>query len=41
MKKGTKIFLIISIILSVVATAKLMTDIFSTKLNKYYKVDVH
>ena len=39
MKKSTKIFLIISIILSVTATFKLMTGIFSTKFNKYYKVD--
>ncbi|MGN0601288.1 MAG: hypothetical protein ACI4I7_01110 [Oscillospiraceae bacterium] len=39
MKKGTKALLIISIIFSIAVAANFLTDIFSTKLNKYYKVD--
>ena len=39
MKKIAKVFLIISIIVSLIAVADVVTNVFSTKLNKYYKVD--
>lgn len=40
MSKGCKIFLIAFIsVVSAVVTANVITEIFKTKLNKYYSVD--
>lgn len=39
MKKFTNFLLALSIILGVIAAAGVLSEIFSTKLNKYYRVD--
>lgn len=39
MSKGAKVFIVIFSIISILAAAGIISEIFSTKLNKYYKVD--
>lgn len=39
MKSTTKVLLVIAVVLGLVAAAEFFTDVFSTKLNKYYKVE--
>ena len=39
MKKGANFFMVIAIILGTFVAASFLAEIFSTKLNKYYRVD--
>ncbi|WP_295125038.1 hypothetical protein [Ruminococcus sp.] len=40
MSKGTKIFLIVfTSVVTAIITANLVTEVFKTKLNKYYSVE--
>lgn len=39
MSKGAKIFTVIAIIIGVLTAAEILGEIFSTKMNRYYKVD--
>ena len=39
MNKGAKFFTVMAIIIGVLAAAGILSEIFSTKMNKYYKVD--
>lgn len=39
MSKGAKFFTVIAVIISVLTAAEILGEIFSTKMNRYYKVD--
>ncbi len=39
MSKGAKFLMVISIIIGVFAVAEILSEIFSTRMNRYYKVD--
>ena len=39
MSKGAKFFTVVAVIIGVLTAAEILGEIFSTKMNRYYKVD--